>query len=209
MGDDGPNLLKRPNQRGFMGPLAILCVHTAMTDLAGEEEAQSLLRAAQIHRLPDRDEPVRETKVASLHQALRAEYPELAHRVLSRAGRMTADSVMDRRMSRRAQNLLISAPWPLAAWLLGKSTEQNAWTFSGSGKFEILNRVSFRLTNNPVIKGETAEDMICTYHAAMFTRFFSSLVHDQLTCTEVSCAARGDKACEFVIHSVDKDIHSL
>jgi len=172
MGGERPTLLRRPVQKGFMGPLAILSVHQAMTEVAGVEAAQDLFQAASIRRLPSYDEPVREAKVAALHQTLRARYPGVAQDVLTRAGRITADCVMDRRMSLRAQTLLMSSPWPVAAWLLGRSTVQNAWTFSGSGTFEVVNRLTFRVKNNPLIKGESAEHTLCDYHASLFARFF-------------------------------------
>lgn len=206
MGETRPSLLKRPNQKGFMGPLAILSVHQAMTELMGDAQTDELMKSAKVFRLPKYDEPVREARTAALHQRLMADYPEDSQAVLVRAGQLSANYVIKHRMTQRAQSLLASAPWPAAAWLLGKSLDQNAWTFGGSGSFEIISRVEFSLTHNPVIKGVTATHCICDYHASLLQQFFSTLVYDQLICTEVTCAARGDATCTFRLHDADEDV---
>jgi divinyl protochlorophyllide a 8-vinyl-reductase len=182
-----------------MGPLSILTVVQAAKDIIGEDATETLLQSAQIYRLPSEDEPVREARVAALHQTLRADCPDFAPEISRHAGRLTADYVMNYRMSRRAQSMLIAAPWQISSWLLGRSTLQNAWTFSGSGKFTILNRMEFSLSHNPVLRGETAPHPVCDYHASLFTRLFQSLVHEKLVCKEVTCSACGADACHFVL----------
>lgn len=199
-GSDGPRMLRRPSRKGYMGPLAILSVQKAMTELQSADAAAKLLAEAKVGTLPDFDEPVREARVAALHHTVRAKLGSAAQEVLTRAGILAADAVMDRRMSLRAQTLLMSSPWPVSAWLLGRSTAQNAWTFAGSGRFEVVNRLTFRVHDNPLIRKEHSDHALCDYHRAFFTRFFSALVHDQLTCTEVCCAAAGDPYCEFRFH---------
>lgn len=193
--------LRRPAVAGFMGPLSILMVAEAAEKICGAPTMEDLLKAAQIYRLPGHDEPVRETRVADLHCALRRELPEKSELIARLAGRMTADFVMEHRMSHRAQIMLQNMPWHISAWMLGRTTELNSWTFAGSGEFKITGRLDFQITGNPVIKGETSDVPICHYHAAQLERLFQKLIDGNLVCVETACAAAGADHCHFVIRS--------
>ena len=191
--------LKRPAKPGFMGPLSILKIAEAAELVCGPDATDHLLKAAQIFRLPAEDEPVRETRVADLHNTLRREFPDVASRVARHAGRLTTDYVLEHRMSKRAQSMLQAMPWSSASWLLGRTTELNSWTFAGSATFKVVGRLDFQLVGNPAIKGAVAEAPICAYHAAQFERLFQVLVDRNMVCHEVSCMAAGDPYCHFQI----------
>ncbi|MCH2075712.1 MAG: bacteriochlorophyll 4-vinyl reductase [Rhodobacteraceae bacterium] len=191
--------LKRPAGPGFMGPLSILKIAEATEELCGKQAAEELLRKAQVFRLPAEHEPVREARVADLHNALRRELPDQAKRISQRAGQLTSDFVLEHRMSKRAQTMLQSMPWAAAAWLLGRTTELNSWTFAGSGEFKVVGRLDFQLRGNPAIKGATSDEPACHYHAAQFERLFQVLIDRRMSCKEICCSATGAAHCHFRI----------
>ena len=94
-----------------------------------------------------------------------------------------------------------SPPW-LAAPLLARTIDRHAWTFAGSGRFRIASKrpLVFELHDNPVVRGETAAEPICHWHAAVFQRLFNSLVDPDLTCRETACCATGSDCCRFELH---------
>ena len=199
--------LRRPAVPGFMGPLSILKVVEATEKICGASASEELLKSAQVFRLPAHDEPVRETRVADLHAALRREFPDKVELIARLAGRLSADFVMEHRMSQRAQSMLQSMPWHISAWLLGRSTELNSWTFAGSGKFSIVGRLDFEIEGNPVIKGQETDAPICHYHAAQLERLFQKMVDVNLVCVETACAAAGDDHCHFSIRDGRSTLH--
>jgi len=104
---------------------------------------------------------------------------------------------METLISERAQTLLSKMPRATGAWLLAKTARQNAWTFSGSGELEIESESRFILRDNPLVVGEESETAVCHFHAGLFEKLFSTLIHPRLVCQEVACHARGDNACVF------------
>lgn len=189
--------LKRPSRPGFMGPMAVLTMVHQVTTLFGEDASNDLLKHAELFRLPAQDEPVREDKVARLHQSVRHLWPENAAQIARAAGEDMADFTMETRMPERAQELLKKAPMPVGAWLLGQSLLQNAWTFSGSGTFRILNRLEFGLSDNPLVQGETGTAPLCAFHAGLIERMFKALIDPGFVCTETGCSGHGHTECTF------------
>jgi len=196
-----PGPLRKPARSGFVGPQAILSMVAVVETMKGTDACETLLKEAQLFRIPGVDEPVREDKAARLHQAVRRLWPDQAAAICRRAGEAAADFVMDHRMPKRAQALLQRMPRRTGAWLLAKSAEQRAWTFGGSGRFEIESAERFLLHDNPVLAGEKADHPVCDYHAGFFERMFTRLIHPDLKCREVACAAMRPGPCvfEFVI----------
>ena len=191
--------LRRPAAAGFMAPQVVLDLVPVVLARLGQAAVDRIVTEAQLHRLPNLTEPVREEKAARLHQAVTALYPGNAGAILAEAGQITADALLATQQSQRAQTMLTGAPWPIAAWLLGRWARQHAWSFAGSGGFQVVNALEFSLTDNPLIRGQTATAPACHWHAAFFGQLFRRLVDSQLECREMACSATGAPACRFVI----------
>src|SRR6056297_1366889 len=190
-------LLRRPHRQGFVSPMVLLQVATAIEEIIGRDALHEALRDAQVHRLPETDEPVREEKAARLHASVRRLWPDDADAIGKRAGEGAAQFILDHRVTGRGRQLLGRMPRSAAAWLLARRTEQQAWTFAGSGRFEIEASARFAIHDNPLIRGERANRPVCCYHSGLFERQFRALVHPETTCAEVACGALGDAACVF------------
>lgn len=189
--------LRRPNKPGFMAPFVLLEMVHAIEDVLGPDAVAIALKEAQLHRLPDSDEPVREDKAARLHQSVRRLWPDKALEICRLAGEGAAVRIMETQITKRAQSMLAKMPRATGAWLLAKTAHQNAWTFSGTGDFVVESEQRFILRENPVVLGEQAEGVVCYFHASLFEKLFSTLIHPGLICQEVTCQARGDDACIF------------
>lgn len=206
--DATPSLaLRRPNKPGFMAPFVLLEMVRAIEDVLGPEDVQTALMDAQLHRLPDSDEPVREDKAARLHQSVRRLFPDHALEICRLAGEGAAMRIMESQITKRAQTMLAKMPRATGAWLLAKTARQNAWTFSGTGDFVVESEQRFILRENPVVLGEDAIGVVCYFHASLFEKLFSTLIHPGLICHEVACHARGDDACifEFTLPTASAD----
>lgn len=190
-------LLRRPNKTGFMAPFVVLEMVLAIEDILGKGAKDDALKDAQLFRLPDADEPVREDKAARLHQTVRRLWPDDAVDICVQAGGEAAQRIMETQITSKAQTMLSKMPRATGAWLLAKTARQNAWTFSGSGDFVVESEQRFVLTENPIIVGEESLETVCHFHASLFERLFSTLIHPGLVCREVACSARGDAACVF------------
>lgn len=190
-------LLRRPNRPGFIGPMIVLQLVRMVEMRLGLDARDEILKEAKLFRLPAEDEPIREQKAAGLHAALRRLWPEDAREIGRLAGQAAADYDLEFRLPKSAQARLARMPRAASAWLLSKTTEQQAWTFCGSGEFRVESASRFALYNNPMIHGEHADHTLCGFHEGFLERLFSTLVHPQLTCREVACAAKGDAACVF------------
>jgi divinyl protochlorophyllide a 8-vinyl-reductase len=190
-------LLRRPNRRGFMSPNAILELVRIVEHTIGSDARDEVLREALLHRLPAPDEPIREDKAARLHRAVRRLWPAEADVILRRAGEDAGQYVVEHRLPDRGRQLLARMPRSAAAWLLARRTEQQAWTFAGSGRFVVESAGRLAILDNPLIRGEKANRPICFYHAGFFERQFRAVVHSGISCVETACAAAGHPACVF------------
>lgn len=197
MGELRQTMLRRPNRKGFMAPFTILELVQALEGIMGTERRDEALRAARVYRLPEADEPVREDKVARLHQTVRQLWPEEAPVITARAGQAVAIDLLTRQISKKAQTMLSGMPRATGAWLLAKTVHQNAWTFCGSGTLVIESDTRFVLKDNPIVAGETSDLPVCQFHASLFEHLYASLIHPRLTCREVACRTKGDPACVF------------
>lgn len=189
--------MRRPAASGFVAPHLVRDLVDAAETLCGTA-ARDRLTGLLPAGLPGPDTPVPEAQAAALHQAVRRLFPDEAPAVLWMAGQATAEQLMARQLSQRAQVLLSGAAWPIAAWLLGRWARQNAWTFAGSGTFRVLSAMEFEIGRNPLLRGAPpAQAPVCDYHAALFERLFQRLVDPRLICREAICAAAGGAACRF------------
>lgn len=190
-------LLRRPNKKGFMAPYVVLEMAAAIEDVLGLDARDAALKDAQLFRLPESSEPVREDKAARLHQVVRARWPDQARAIAELAGAAAADRIIESQFTSRARSMLARMPRATGAWLLAKTAHQNAWIFCGTGEFVVESAQRFILRENPLVARGTGDVLVCYFHARLFERLFSVMIYPRLTCREVACIAAGDKACVF------------
>jgi divinyl protochlorophyllide a 8-vinyl-reductase len=145
---------------------------------------------------------VDEAEVARLHRVLRAQAgPGAARAFAFDAGRRTGAYLLAHRIPAPAQRLLRALPRRWAAALLGRAIRRNAWTFAGSGGFELQGgpRPSFTVAQCALCRGCRADTPLCDFYAGTFTALFAALVDPAARAREVACAAQGDPACRFAL----------
>lgn len=199
--------MRAPEDAGIggarIGPNAILQLVPVLEDAAGPDMTRHLLAMAGVFELPDPAAGlIDEAPAARLHQALRAELPQVAPMLAREAGWRTGGYILAHRIPRKAQTLLGLMPARLSAPILARAIERHAWTFCGSGAFRLVSRwpVVFEIEDNPVVRGERSDIPLCHWHAAVFERLFSALCGRTWRCTETRCCAQGAPACRFEMH---------
>jgi divinyl protochlorophyllide a 8-vinyl-reductase len=186
---------------GLIGPNALTQLLPLLEKAGGAELRDGLLAEAGIFTLPDMRGLIDEAPVARLHQAMRAGLPDLAPSLAWEAGLRTADYIIANRIPAPIVLLLRALPAPLAAPLLIRAIERHAWTFAGSGRFQVLSHRPLRVAihHNPVVRGESSDHALCHWHSAVFERLFTRLVHRRWRAVETECCAMGATACVFAI----------
>ena len=182
-----------------IGPNSVLQLAQVLDAHLGKAAAQALLLDAGLTALPTDSGLMPEGPAARLHQALRSRYPDAAAMLATEAGARTGDYILAHRIPQPAQRLLRRLPRYLSAPLLAAAISKHAWTFAGSGEFRVTQRrpLVFELSDNPIVRGETAMQPLCHWHAAVFQRLFTTLVSPDMQCTETDCCAQGAPACRF------------
>lgn len=182
-----------------IGPNSVLQLVPLLDDRLGTGPREMLLAQSGLTELPSDEGLMEEGPAARLHQAVRAMYPELAPELTRRAGLRTADYIISHRIPPVVIHLLQHSPPWLSAHLLAKTIEKHAWTFAGSGRFQIASKrpLVFELHDNPVVRGEQADRPICHWHTAVFQRLFNNLVDPGLRVRETACCATGSPCCRF------------
>lgn len=189
---------------GRIGPNAIVRVAEALEARLGAAVARSLFASAGLlhHWTQPPAEMVNEADVACLQAELRAALgADLARVVACDAGRRTGDYLLAHRIPRPARLLLELLPPPLAARALARAVARHAWTFAGSGTFEVNPGPPFRLAiaGCPLCREIRADGPACDYYAATFERIFRALASPRARVTETACQAAGAAACEFTL----------
>jgi divinyl protochlorophyllide a 8-vinyl-reductase len=195
--------LRKPALPASVAPQVVLATLAQSELRLGHDALSPLLAEAGLPGPPGPADRLAELKAAALHRALRRRHPAEAPAILAAAGRVTADDLITSRLSPRAQTMLSAGPWTISAWLLGRWAAQNAWTFAGSAALNPTAALTFEMTANPLIRGETSATPLCRVHEALFERLFQRLVDPRLACREVACQAAGAPACRFVIALAD------
>jgi divinyl protochlorophyllide a 8-vinyl-reductase len=97
------------------------------------------------------------------------------------------------------QALLGLLPARLAAGLLLRAIARHAWTFAGSGAFQLRSGHPLRveIAGGPIARAGAADHPVCGYYAATFETLFRALVHRRTRVTETACEAMGAPACVF------------
>lgn len=187
---------------GMIGPNAITRIAEAVEAVEGRSAVVDLFHLVALDAMLA--EPptamVPERAVTALQQALTAKFGAVRASTLSWiAGQRTADYLLAHRIPRRAQTLLAWLPAALAARALLKAVQRHAWTFAGSGQFEVHYgpQLTLTLQGCPICRGQRASAPVCSYYAGTFERLFRQLVHANARCTEFACEALGAEKCQF------------
>lgn len=184
----------------LIGPNAILQLLPVLVETLGEHAASRLMVAARLGAVPDGNSMVPESDAARLHRQVRLDASDQADLILSSAGHRTADYILANRIPRLGQRGLRVLPPGPSAKLLSLAIARHAWTFAGSGQFEVLTPWHFRILDNPLIRSETSAECLCHWHAAVFERLYRVLAARDCRCLEIACAAQtGRSSCEFRI----------
>jgi divinyl protochlorophyllide a 8-vinyl-reductase len=185
-----------------IGPNAVTRLAEALVVTRGRAGAEAVFsRAGLAARLatPPRA-MVAEAEVSALHAALRAILPSAeAYAIAADAGRRTAAYLLVHRIPRAMRVVLPRLPPRLSARLLLGAIGRHAWTFAGSGRFEVAGRAPtrFSITGNPMARGIATSQPACAYCAATFEGLFRALVHPATEVREIACEATGDPCCLF------------
>jgi divinyl protochlorophyllide a 8-vinyl-reductase len=201
-----------------IGPNAIIRLQQALLERVGRDCARQIFEQAGqgqfLTQLPER--MVVEASVTSLYTSLPTQLgPRLAAEVSGHAGWLTGDYLLANRIPKPVQALLHVLPAPLAARVLITAIRRNAWTFVGSGRFDVTPvppemrdsvardgrrpRLNLRVAGCPICAGSQQATPACTYYAAAFESLFVALVHRRTQVREVACHALGASACTFAV----------
>ncbi len=194
---------RRPQSRGFLSPQSVTTVIDAGTVVLGDAKMGRVAQAAELYRIPADDEPLREEKAARLHHAVLSLYPKQGEEILRRAGVGAADLLMAHQFSSKGRALMSTAPWTVAAWLLGRWAGQHAWMFAGSGRFFVRAEMEFEIVGNPLAKTGAYDVASSFWQESLFEHLFQSLVDDRLICREMECEGKGDTSCQFAFMLAD------
>lgn len=191
-------------QTGRIGPNAIIRIAEVLRDASDEAALTEVFQTAGLDHYIDAlpDEMVDEAEVTRLHQALRDTLGLAKARPLARrAGTLTGDYLLAKRIPRPAQWILAVLPPPLACRVLLGAIQQNAWTFAGTGTFSTQpgNPAILKIERCPICRGARTSEPICDYFAATYERLFTRLVHRRATVVETECEATGAAACTFEV----------
>jgi len=184
---------------GRIGPNAVLQLLPVLEREGGAALRDRLMVLAGLSAPPSDAGMMPEAPAAALHQALRRELPDRAPELARAAGRATGDYILAHRIPRRAQAILRLLPGAWSTRILARAIARHAWTFAGSGRFEVRpgKPLRFVVHDNPVVRGEKADAPVCHWHAAVFERLFTELSDPGIRVRETACCAAGDPACVF------------
>jgi divinyl protochlorophyllide a 8-vinyl-reductase len=187
-----------------IGPNAVTRVAEVLAERFGALRMAAIFGRAGLAKYVDAlpTKMIDEAEVIRLHAELHSTLEVAAARdVLREAGRRTGDYLLAHRIPRPVQGLLKCLPPALAARVLLAAIARHAWTFAGSGRFEVLGHSPVRvsISGNPLARAVHADEPQCDYYAATFERLFCALVSRSSTVVETSCEAAGAAACTFEV----------
>ncbi|MCG5501920.1 bacteriochlorophyll 4-vinyl reductase [Ectothiorhodospira lacustris] len=189
---------------GTIGPNSITRMAQALTRQQGDSVTVRIFETAGLaHYLSE--PPTRmvdEKGVTALHRVMRETLtPEDARSVSREAGHLTAEYLLANRIPKPVQTLLRLLPAKPASRILLAAISRNAWTFTGSGRFQVDHgrTLELRITGGPICKEIQSHEPVCDYYAATFEHLFQSLVHKNTVVRETACCAMGAPDCLFVV----------
>lgn len=123
--------------------------------------------------------------------------------VMDEAGRRTGEYLLHHRIPAPARWLLPHLPRPLAMRALLSAVSRHTWTFAGSAHVSFTHGDPALITirHCPLCAWQRSSEPVCDFYTGTFRRLLRELVHPHAWAEEVSCEARGDGACRFLLSS--------
>lgn len=198
---DAHNAHHASHHKAAIGPNALTQLFDPIRAHCGEEALSNLLHSAGITTLPNMLGLIDEVPVIRFHTHLHHELADKAKMIERQAGIGTAEYILANRIPKFAQFILKALPAKQSATILTKAISKNAWTFTGSGDFKIINKnpLVFEIYNNPLVRDIVSDEPLCVWHEAVFETLFQRLVSQHACVRETSCCAMGDTSCQFEI----------
>ncbi len=180
-----------------IGPNALTQLFDPIRTHYGADVLKQMLGSAGITQLPSMTGLIDEAPVIRFHALLHETKAENAKMIEREAGIGTARYVLANRIPKPVQVALKVLPPSLSAILLTRAIAKNAWTFTGSGGFEVISKrpLILQVTKNPLIRG--VEKPSCDWHAAVFETLFQTLVSKKTRIHELCCSATKQNGCQF------------
>lgn len=190
--------------RAVIGPNAAIQLAAALARAQLPDVARDVFSAAGVSDWLT-DSPthmIAQAKAARLHQGVRDRLRvEVADAVLTDAGRLTADYIIEHRIPFVFRRLLQLLPRGWSQRLLLEAIRKHAWTFVGTGRFAVRpgSPTILEIQANPLCARERRPAPVCQWHAAVFERLFRRLVNGRARIDEIACSAAGDTCCQFAL----------
>ena len=188
------------DRAGRIGPNAILQVRAALDQLCGRTVRERVLDVAGV-ALPDNDAGlVPESDCHAVHEATWRVLGDRARPVLHLAGRLTGDYILQHRIPKPVQAGLRALPPTAGGALLAFAIRRHAWTFAGSGRFDIVGRrpLVFEIADNP-LRVALPDPRPCIWHVGVFERLFGALVWPGVAVQERQITQSAGVLCRFAI----------
>lgn len=163
-----------PGTGARIGPNAILQLCRRRTGCRAERRATFSWVRQGVAVPPDDAGMWPGDQCRAAHRAVWQGCGDRAGEILAAAGQGTADYIFAHRIPPLARRLIRTLPAPLGARLLTAAISRHAWTFTGSGRFDVAARrpLTFEIEDNPLaFPGRS-----CPWHAAVFARLYRVLV---------------------------------
>jgi divinyl protochlorophyllide a 8-vinyl-reductase len=175
---------------GRIGPNAVIRLAEAAADSMGPACRDCVFRDAGLARYLEAapDAMVVEDEVVALYAALAARAGARAPAVAADAGRRTGDYLLANRIPKPVQWVLKRTPPAFAARVLLSAIGKHAWTFAGTGAFEVAPGPRVTVRGGPFDAPGAAAEPLRAFYAAVFERLFRALVSPA---TQVSATAEG------------------
>jgi divinyl protochlorophyllide a 8-vinyl-reductase len=133
---------------------------------------------------------------AALFAALWCELPaDQAAAIARDAGRRTGEYVLRNRIPAVVRAILAALPARIAARLLLKAIQRNAWTFAGSGIFRVESGAPCVLT----IERNPLKMPGCVWHVGVLERLFQALAGPECRVRHCDEASNAATVCRFEI----------
>jgi divinyl protochlorophyllide a 8-vinyl-reductase len=130
---------------------------------------------------------------------------------MEEAGQRTGGYLLEHRIPAPARWILPHLPRGLAMRALMSAVSRHTWTFAGSAdvEFTLGNPTVITIRHCPLCHGQHSTVPMCDFYTGTFTRLLRELVHPDAWAQEISCEARGDAACRFLLGSGREPLRAM
>lgn len=194
-----------PAPAGRIGPNIVIQTAATLVARLGEEAASNLLFASTRHTMVSL--PTEMVDEATANALVRRVVQELgiaeAREILFESGLRTGDYLLKHRIPRIARLALPRLPGASGLRLLLAAIGKHTWTFAGSAHVRITagDPAMISIARCPICRNVHGDEPLCDFYTGTFERLAQVLLGPAAWAEEVSCTARGDTACRFLISS--------